>query len=119
MSLAGVLSSLSPSLISPSPPYLPLPLTDLLLVKDSQNDTPVTIALKECAYFLCAYSEQNRGRLDDGTAYDDDSYTTYYPEVEELRDEVYTHGEFVPQQCITHALTSTDLLILKEEGMSV
>jgi hypothetical protein len=61
----------------------------LISVKDSQSDTPITIALKECAYFLLAYGQQNNGRLDDGTSYSDESYGTYYPEVEEIRESVF------------------------------
>lgn len=89
---------------------------DLLLVEDSQNDTPITIALKECAYFLMAYGEQNGGFLDDGTSYNDEQYALYYPEVDDVRDEVFSHGEFVQELCISHILTSADLLTLKDGG---
>jgi hypothetical protein len=88
----------------------------LLLVEDSQNDTPITIALKECAYFLLAYGEQNDGFLDDGTEYTDEQYAIYYPEVDDLRDDIYTNGEFVHDLCIGHLLTSTDLAVLAEKG---
>lgn len=90
---------------------------DLLLVEDSQNDTPITIALKECAYFLLAYGEQNSGYLDDGTTYTDEQYAVYYPEVDDVRDEVYNHGEFVTDLCIPHILTSADMIMLKDEGV--
>lgn len=90
---------------------------DLLLVQDSQHDTPITIALKECAYFLMAYGEQNEGSLDDGTSYSDEQYAIYYPEVDDLRDEVYSHGEFVQELCLTHMLTSSDMISIREDGM--
>ena len=90
---------------------------DLLLVQDSQNDTPITIALKECAYFLMAYGEQNNGHLDDGTAYSDEAYMLYYSEIDDLRDEVYNNGEFVSDLCIQHILTSADMLSLRDEGI--
>jgi hypothetical protein len=41
----------------------------LLAVQDSQRDTPVGIALKECAFFLLQFGELNGGKLDDGTSY--------------------------------------------------
>jgi hypothetical protein len=66
----------------------------LLLVQDFQGDTPVAIALKEDAHFLLLYSELNDGFLDDGTFFSDEAYMEYYPEVEELRDEIYENGIF-------------------------
>jgi Ran GTPase-activating protein (RanGAP) involved in mRNA processing and transport len=92
---------------------------ELLLVEDSQSDTPITIALKECAYFLIAYGEQNEGRLDDGTAYTDEEYAAYYPEVDDIRDELFVHGEFVPELCTTTSLTSHDLIVLREQSVYV
>lgn len=62
---------------------------ELLSVQDSQNDTPVSIALKECAYFLLAYGQQNEGHLDDGTSYTDEKYSIYYPEVEDIRESIF------------------------------
>eukprot|EP00601_Ochromonadales_sp_CCMP2298_P000886 CAMPEP_0173170174 /NCGR_PEP_ID=MMETSP1141-20130122/1096_1 /TAXON_ID=483371 /ORGANISM="non described non described, Strain CCMP2298" /LENGTH=663 /DNA_ID=CAMNT_0014092049 /DNA_START=17 /DNA_END=2005 /DNA_ORIENTATION=+ len=91
----------------------------LLTVEDSQSDTPITIALKECAYFLIAYGQQNDGTLDDGTAYSDEAYTAYYPEVDDIRDEIFLYGEFVPELCTATALTSQDLIMLKEQGVYV
>jgi Ran GTPase-activating protein (RanGAP) involved in mRNA processing and transport len=85
-------------------------------VQDSQHDTPITIALKECAYFLLAYGEQNEGGLDDGTSYADEQYALYYPEVDDLRDDIYNNGEFVHDLCIPHLLTSADMLTLQDEG---
>ncbi len=111
---------------------------DLLKVTDSQNDTPVTIALKECAYFLVAYGEQNDGCMDDGkidcrvnkcvavylfltlhfhvyspsppslsgTSYSDEQYAVYYPEVDDIRDDVFQNGEFQHDKCSTRMLTS-------------
>ena len=52
---------------------------NLLLIEDAQSDTPITIALKECSYFLLAFGELNNGYLDDGTSYSDESYSSYYP----------------------------------------
>jgi hypothetical protein len=54
---------------------------ELLNVEDSQRDTPLTIALKECSYFLVIYSTFNDGRLDDGTSYSDDLFFDHFPEV--------------------------------------
>ena len=90
---------------------------ELLTAEDSQNDTPITIALKECAYFLLAYGEQNGGALDDGTGYSDEQYAAYYPEVDNIRDDIAENGEFMYDQCVTHLLTSRDLIVLQEEGV--
>eukprot|EP00981_Chlorochromonas_danica_P015900 scaffold14726_cov186-Ochromonas_danica.AAC.2 len=89
---------------------------DLLLTTDSQNDSPITIALKECAYYLYLYGEQKDGALEDGTSYDDDNYQQYYPEVDMLRQEIDEDGEFLPDYCQTIHLTSQDILLLQHEG---
>lgn len=92
---------------------------DLLLIQDSQNDTPITIALKECAYYLMVYGEQNVGVLDDHTSYSDEDYAAYYPEVDDIRDEVFQTGEFMEELSIVTLLTAEDLVRLKEEGLYV
>lgn len=89
---------------------------DLLLAPDSQNDTPITIALKECAYYLSLYGEQNNGALDDGTSYSDEAYAGYYPEVDEIRMALHDHGEFLEEHCTTFHLSSEDILLLRNEG---
>jgi Ran GTPase-activating protein (RanGAP) involved in mRNA processing and transport len=89
---------------------------ELVQVMDSQNDTPVTIALKECAYYLLCYGDQNGGQLDDGTSYTDDDYSTYYPEVDDIRDEIYNHGEFISEISIEYYLTADDLRTILKEG---
>jgi Ran GTPase-activating protein (RanGAP) involved in mRNA processing and transport len=89
----------------------------LLMVQDSQNDNPITIALKECAYFLLVYGEQEEGALDDGTSYSDEAYAIYYPEIDDIRDEIYAHGEFIPELCVTLYLSSSDIVRLKNEGV--
>ena len=89
---------------------------DLLQVMDSQNDTPITIALKECAYYLLCYGEQNEGRLDDGTSYDDEDYANYYAEVDDVRDEIYNHGEFISEISIEYYLTSDDITMIQKKG---
>lgn len=88
---------------------------ELLYVEDSQKDTPISIALKECAYMLLAYGEQNGGSLDDGTSYSDEHYQLYYPEVEDLRDEVFLNGEFIADYSTVVVLDSTEMIRLREE----
>jgi len=46
----------------------------LLLAEDSSRDTPISVALKEAAFFVLESSYLNQGRLDDGTAYDDEAF---------------------------------------------
>lgn len=92
---------------------------DLLSVADSQNDTPITIALKECAYYLMVFGEQNEGFLDDHTTYGDDDYATYYPEIDDVRDEVYQNGEFIEELGIVYLLTADDLIRIRDEGLYV
>ena len=90
--------------------------SQLLEVIDSQNDTPLSIALKECAYYLLAYGQQNGGQLEDGTSYSDEYYNKYYPEVEELREEIFQRGEFVEDRYTLIHLSEQDLISLKEFG---
>jgi len=68
---------------------------ELLNAEDFQRDTPVFIALKECSYFLLKYGDQNGGKLDDGTGYDDDLFLSYYPEIEDLRYSSMDQGEYI------------------------
>lgn len=89
---------------------------ELLHVQDSQNDTPITIALKECAYYLLLYGALNNGKLDDNTSYSDEDYSIYYPEVDEIRDEIFNHGEFITEQSIIHYLSSQDIVRMNENG---
>lgn len=89
----------------------------LLMVSDSQNDNPITIALKECAYHLLVYGEQNAGYLDDGTSYADEAFGTYYPEIDDLRDEIFLAGEFIAEQCVTVYLTAQDVETMQKDGV--
>jgi hypothetical protein len=86
---------------------------NLLLIEDAQSDTPITIALKECSYFLLAFGELNNGYLDDGTSYSDESYSSYYPEVDEYRDEIFADGEFLSELSTIQILNSNDILKLQ------
>ena len=90
---------------------------NLLLIEDAQSDTPITIALKECSYFLLAFGELNNGYLDDGTSYSDESYSSYYPEVDEYRDEIFADGEFLPELSTIQILNSNDILKLQNYAM--
>jgi hypothetical protein len=89
---------------------------ELLLVSDSQNDTPITIALKECAYYLMVYGDQNEGYLDDHTTYNDEDYAIYYAEIDEVRDDIFQNGEFIEELSIVHLLTAQDLIRVTNEG---
>lgn len=90
---------------------------NLLLIEDAQSDTPITIALKECSYFLLAFGELNNGYLDDGTSYSDESYSSYYPEVDEYRDEIFADGEFLSELSTIQILNSNDILKLQNYAM--
>jgi len=68
---------------------------ELLNAEDFQRDTPVFIALKECSYFLLKYGDQNNGKLDDGTGYDDEKFLSCYPEIEDLRYNAMDQGEYI------------------------
>jgi len=87
----------------------------LLLCEDSQKDTPVAIALKECSHFVLLYSEQNDGFLDDETFFSDEAYGEYYPEVEEVRDETFQNGEFIQERSEIYFLSEKELIVLKEK----
>jgi Ran GTPase-activating protein (RanGAP) involved in mRNA processing and transport len=91
---------------------------DLLHVHDSQRDTPILLALKEFAYYLILYSEQNGGKLDDDTSYSDDAYNLYYPEIESIRNEVIITGEFSEEHSIATELTAKDLNFIITNGYS-
>jgi Ran GTPase-activating protein (RanGAP) involved in mRNA processing and transport len=80
----------------------------LLEAEDFQRDTPVAIALKECAYNLIQYSEMNDGTLDDGTSYADDDFYTYFPEVLELREAQRYEGEYIEDNIETYVLNANE-----------
>ena len=67
----------------------------LLLAQDSSRDTPISIGLKEAAFFALESSHLNEGRLDDGTSYGDEWFNQVYPEVEDTREQVAQHGEYI------------------------
>eukprot|EP01038_Epipyxis_sp_PR26KG_P005828 gene5828-8037_t len=87
----------------------------LLNEEDSQHDTPISIALKECAYYLLVYSEQNDGNLDDGTYFHDEAYNEYYPEVEDLREEIYNSGEFNRSYSTIRNLNEKECQLIQNE----
>lgn len=89
---------------------------ELMRVEDVQRDSAVAIALKECAFFLLKYSEQNDGLLPDGTSYEDEAFDQYYPEVGEIRDKVALYGEFVPEASEKYVLNTTELEHLARHG---
>jgi Ran GTPase-activating protein (RanGAP) involved in mRNA processing and transport len=88
----------------------------LLNIEDSQRDTPITIALKECSYYLCKYSKQNNGTLDDGTSYSDNEFNHYYPEMENVRDLCIHYGEFIRENCDVYILNAEEAVSMKEFG---
>jgi hypothetical protein len=89
---------------------------ELLIVEDFQNDTPITVALKECAYTLLVFGQMNNGKLEDGTSYADEAYADYYPEIDAYREEVFDNGEFMRDLAIETILTAQDLITLKTKG---
>jgi len=89
---------------------------DLLNVEDSQRDTPILIALKECAYFLTVYSRLGKGKLDDGTSYSDDDLIEYYPEIKGIRSGIRHDGECWLDYCETYILNAKELVQLKEDS---
>lgn len=88
----------------------------LLSLEDSQRDTPLMIALKECAYYLILYGQQNNGLMDDGTSYGDAAFDSYYPEIENYRKQTSISGEFVVELAESYDLTSFDLNHLASHG---
>lgn len=86
----------------------------LLLTQDFQRDTPVAIALKECAHYLILFSNMNNGLLDDGTSFGDDEFNTYYPEALDFRESVQYNGEFNTEVAEFYDLTAHDRDMLKE-----
>jgi Ran GTPase-activating protein (RanGAP) involved in mRNA processing and transport len=88
----------------------------LLNIQDAQRDTPITIALKEAAYFLVVYSRLNDGLLEDGTNFSDDFYDETYPEIWTYREELEDHGEFIPDQYEMYKLTSSEMLQMERDG---
>jgi hypothetical protein len=78
----------------------------LLLAQDSSRDTPISVALKEAAFFVLESSHLNDGRLDDGTSYGDEEFNTVYPEVEDMREQAIQNGEFIKAYSDTFMLTA-------------
>ena len=89
---------------------------ELLIVEDSQRDTPIGIALKECAYNLLRYSKMNGGRLDDGTSYEDNQYFDYYSEITSIRDDISRNGEFVKDRATIYILNAVESIELVTKG---
>jgi hypothetical protein len=88
----------------------------LLGVEDVQRDNPIAIGLKECAFFLLKYSEQNNGSLHDGTSYGDEAFAEYFPEIDKMRDLFTEFGEFVPEMAETLTLTAKQVKQLADRG---
>jgi hypothetical protein len=42
--------------------------------------------------------------------YNDEDYAIYYPEVDEVRDDVFQNGEFIKELSIFHLLAAQDLI---------
>jgi Ran GTPase-activating protein (RanGAP) involved in mRNA processing and transport len=82
---------------------------EMLFLEDSQRDTPLSIGLKECSFYLIMFSALNNGIMDDGTSFSDEDLYTYYPEAEALRDMLLEYGEFVPEKTEVYTLTAMDL----------
>ena len=92
---------------------------ELLFAEDSQRDTPMSIALKECAFYLILYSTKNNGCLDDGTSFADDDFPTYYPEAVEMRDMVEQYGEFLPELTEIYDYSAQDIESVNENYLLV
>ena len=86
----------------------------LLEAEDFQRDTPVAIALKECAFNLIQFSEMNDGLLDDGTSYSDDDFYSYFPEVLDLRESQRYEGEYMEECIETYVLNANERDFLHE-----
>lgn len=88
----------------------------LLSVEDMQRDTPVTVALKQTAYYLLKYAEMNDGDLDDNTSYSDAHFNSCYPEMEQYRDQCTYYGEHIQEFSDTYTLSSKESEMLRREG---
>jgi len=86
----------------------------LLEAEDFQRDTPVAIALKECAHNLIQFSEMNDGLLDDGTSFSDDDFYSYFPEVLDLREAQRFDGEYIEECIETYVLNANERDFLHE-----
>eukprot|EP01041_Mallomonas_annulata_P000898 gene898-1738_t len=89
---------------------------DMLFIEDAQRDTPVSIALKECAHFLLLFSKFNKGKLEDLTSYADDEFDAVYPEVASMRKAFLGKGEFVTECAEVHILNPKESNELKSTG---
>lgn len=88
----------------------------LLVEEDFQRDTPISLALKECSYYLILYSSMNNGLMFDGTNYNDDFFDTIYPEISLIREQVYQYGEYIEEYAIATLLTEKQRQELAELG---
>jgi Ran GTPase-activating protein (RanGAP) involved in mRNA processing and transport len=91
----------------------------LLSQEDFQRDTPISIALKECAYYLLLYANINDGEMDDGTTFADDDFYSAFPDVLTMREEVKYHGEIIPEAVVSYEMTATERKHLKEFGFFI
>ncbi len=62
-------------------------------------------------------ANKNEGRLDDQTSIPDEDDEVYDPEVDDIRDESYLHGEFMEEQSSIDWLTETDVIRIQTESV--
>ena len=62
-------------------------------------------------------ANRNEGHLDDQTSYPDEDDEVYDPEVDDIRDESYLHGEFMEEQSSIDWLTETDVIRIQTESV--
>ena len=89
----------------------------LLNEVDAQRDTPLILALKECAHYLLKYSKFNGGYLDDETLYNDESFSAYYKEIDAFRDAATYDGEYIKESGEVYHLTSREFNELRDTGI--
>lgn len=92
---------------------------ELLNVQDFQNDTPIFIALKECAYLLLRFGQQNDGVLEDNTSYNDEEFLSYYPEIEQYREDAADNGEYLVDFADIYKLDAIEERFMHENGYIV
>ena len=92
---------------------------DLLNCEDFQHDTPIFVALKECAFLLTKFGKQNDGLLEDGTSYKDEEFLSYYPEIDQFRDDAADNGEYLPEFGDKYEFDAIEERFLMEHGFIV
>lgn len=92
---------------------------DLLNAEDYQHDTPIFVALKECAYLLTKFGKQNEGALEDDTSYKDEEFLSYYPEIEQYREDAADNGEYMADFADKYEFDAIEERHLRENGYIV